>query len=160
VTDDRVTYLTWCLLVEDLDDIGQSTVASSMAYLKYNFFPSVAPFASLSDEERMGLVIETFNSLARDGLADFWDWPVEQSISTWGRPEWRAWIDANTLTASEVEARLRRLVPLWWSRVFGEDFDYSRTDAGEAVFEQWFHHPPKDIALRIGAPAFTDPPEP
>lgn len=162
MTDDRVTYVTWCLLVDELDDFGESTVASSMAYLKYNVFPAIAPFSSLPDQERIQLAIDAFSSLVRDGLAAFWEQSFEWDQSAFEsrrkrqREDWWDWLTTHALTALDVEVRLQRLVPLWWSGVFGGDFDYVRARAGEAVFERWVHHPPNDVALRIGAPPFRE----
>ena len=73
IKDTERTLLRYFLIVDELDDSGESTICSSVAYLRLNVFPTTEPFSQWSDADRMRIAIEAISSLGHDGLVEFWE---------------------------------------------------------------------------------------
>jgi hypothetical protein len=129
---DPMTILRYFLLVDDLDDSRQSSVCASMTYLRIDVFPSTEPFSSWSEGNRMRTAIEAISSLGHDGLAEFWS----ESLDDYAK-----WIRSD-LSMTEVDEALEVLTPIWWTGERPEDFQWGRTDEGEALFQKWVTQPP------------------
>ena len=85
VTDAEMTLLRYLLIVEVLDESGESNVNYSLRFLKYRFqyqFFSSWPDASWPDTKRMRGAIEAISSLGHDGLVEFWEPLTGKSV--WG----------------------------------------------------------------------------
>jgi hypothetical protein len=140
-----MTLLKYFLLVDDLDDSGQSTVCSSMAYMRVNVFPSCEPFLLWPDPARRRIAIEAISSLGHEGLVEFWPpLPYYPDKRVWTSYEVRDWIRTHRLDMSDVDGTLERLTPIWWTGERPEDVDWGRTSAGESMYKQWIKNPPAE----------------
>jgi hypothetical protein len=144
-TDAEKTLLRYLLIVDELDETGESTVCSSMSYLRVNVFPSTEPFSLWSDAKRMRIATEVISSLGHDGLVEFWEPQLHSGKRYVTAAEAEEWIQAHRLSLSEVERELERLTPIWWTGDCPEDVRWGTTSTGEALFHRWFYQPPTEL---------------